>query len=214
MTYFVPIVGTHCAGKSTLAKKLTELAVGRGINATFISEVARDCPLPMHDGQTEETTKWIIDEQKKREDGLKDKYALVFCDRSFADPLMYFFAKKDNRPTLNQFLIEKKKICNKTFYNMSIEYNKRYTHTVFQLLSEKELSYIDDDGFRDTNLDYRKRIQDIAMRLFTWMTDRQFVNQSPLTNIANENKRFNDILDIILYNCDAKCRKDSSPSEC
>ena len=67
MTYFIPIVGTHCSGKTTLAEKLTNLAQKKGYNAMFISEVARDCPFPMHEGQTEEATQWILEEQKKSE---------------------------------------------------------------------------------------------------------------------------------------------------
>jgi hypothetical protein len=214
MTFFIPIVGTHCAGKSTLAKKLTELANDRGLNATFVAEVARDCPLPMHDGQTEETTKWILEEQIKREDALKDNFDIVFCDRSFADPLLYFFAKKENRPTLSQFLIENKKLCGKNFYQMSVNYNKRYKHTVFQLLSGKELESVTHDGFRDTDLYYRKNIQDIAIRLFNWITDHQLVHESPLSRSIDDNKHYNAILDIILFNCDSKYRKDSNPSEC
>lgn len=214
MTYFIPIVGTHCAGKSTIAKKLTYFAKNRGFNATYISEVARDCPLPMHDGQTEETTKWILEEQIKREDALKNEFDIVFCDRSFADPLLYFFAKKENRPTLTQFLIENKKLCGKNFFHISVEYNKRYKHTIFQLLSDTELSSITEDGFRNTDLSYRKNIQDIAIRFFNWITDHQLVNECPLTNLTDDENRYNLILDIILFKCFSKCRKDSNLTEC
>ncbi len=211
MTYFVPIVGTHCSGKTTLAENLTNLAQKKGYKAMFVSEVARDCPFPMHEGQTEEATQWILEEQKKREDALKNlDLDIVFCDRSFADPLFYFFAKKENRPTLNQFLIENKKVCGKTLYKMALEYTARYRHTIFQELSEEELLQVEEDGFRDTNLNYRKEIQIIARKLFAWLTDCIFINQKPLTNPKNNENHHNMILDVVLSNCESKYRKDSS----
>lgn len=215
MTYFIPIVGTHCSGKTTLAEKLTNLAQKKGYNAMFISEVARDCPFPMHEGQTEEATQWILEEQKKREDALKNLgLDVVFCDRSFADPLLYFFAKKENKPTLNQFLLENKKAFGKTLYKTSIEYTERYNYTIFQELSEEELLLVEDDGFRNTNLVYRKEIQNIASKIFAWLTDCLFINPKPLTRQANDENHLSMMLDVVLYNFEPKCRKDSNPSEC
>lgn len=196
MTYLIPIVGTHCAGKSTLAQKLTEVAQERGYKATFLQEVARLCPFPINNKQTEESTKWILEEQIKQENILKFlKFDVVFCDRSFADPLLYFFAIKENRPFLLEFIIENKKLCSKTFQQIYLEYNIRYKTTIFNFLSDEELNSVTDDGFRDIDLEKRKHVQNLALMLFSFITDNKIINNNPLSVSLDDKKHYNKLLD-------------------
>lgn len=142
----IAIVGSHGVGKSILSQHLMTYLHKNNLKAKLVSEIVRACPLPIHGGQTPETTLWIVAAQLKAElEACNEKVDYVICDRSAFDPLVYhcYFSLE----TLNQ------KLC-----DFTEDYLKTYDKLVLVRPSNKA---IEADGFRDTNKMTQYEINDI-----------------------------------------------------
>ena len=170
----IGITGTHGIGKTTLAEHLAYVANDMGIKATVLGEVVRtlqnDPNFKIHGEQDIETTNLIIEKQMEAERELKNSdYDIVFCDRTIFDPLYYFFATKKYRPMFEDWLFKDKIIEGLHFDEGKIvtwlyESDARYDHIIFAEIPDSETK-IEDDGFRNVDIEYQKEVQDIAEKI-------------------------------------------------
>ncbi|MFW6282422.1 MAG: hypothetical protein ACOC1P_00005, partial [Minisyncoccales bacterium] len=56
----IAFLGTHGTGKTTLAHDLVTKLKKQGIDAGFLSEIARKCPFPLNEERTKKSQIWII----------------------------------------------------------------------------------------------------------------------------------------------------------
>jgi len=82
-------IGTHGTGKTTLCHLLTGEMKRRGMNAGMVTEIARECPLPINKKSQPESQLWILMTQIARELDSQSKYEHVVCDRSVLDNYAY-----------------------------------------------------------------------------------------------------------------------------
>ena len=86
----IALIGTHGTGKTALAHQIVGNLKEKGINADFLGEIARDCPLPINEKQTREASEWIIYTQYIKEiEKLKSPEKILVCDRSVLDGYVY-----------------------------------------------------------------------------------------------------------------------------
>lgn len=158
----IAISGTHCAYKTTFAHWLCLGLRTMGKNATVISEVARECPLPIHEGQTLEATEWIVSRQIQLElEAEKNGYDYIICDRGVLDPLVYYMnscIKKDKDPEIEYHMWLSLALMHMT---------NHYNHVIEIVLNEdKKQEALTDDGFRRTSMEWQKEIDQDFKKFF------------------------------------------------
>jgi len=91
----IAVIGTHCAGKSTLTARIVSGLKSLGIPARLIPELARECPYMLNHRMTVESQRWLWENQLRREteEELKLSHfarpSVLVSDRSVLDPLIY-----------------------------------------------------------------------------------------------------------------------------
>ncbi len=203
---FIGITGTHCVGKTTLAKKLTALANERGLKAITLEEVVRkvaelnDPKFKIHGEQTIYATNLIIKKQMEYEDELMTSdYDIVFCDRTVIDPLYYFFSIPKNKNKLKVF-IEGKERVDGLLINSALDANtemfRRYKYIIHvKLCTENKLEA---DGFRDTNNDFRLKVQDTAKEILNVLFVHRPITHYALTIPLDKDKYYNTLLNDLM----------------
>lgn len=97
----IALIGTHGVGKTTLcfdlAARLKRL--DRGVH--LVTEVARDCPLPINRDTTLDAQTWILHTQCAREIAGEASGDVVVCDRSVLDNYAYLVHALGRRPELD-----------------------------------------------------------------------------------------------------------------
>jgi len=83
------VIGTHGAGKTTLAFLLASHYKKLGKNVKLIQEVARSCPYPINHGMTKEACLWIYHEHARKELEASQYHDTIVCDRSVLDSFVY-----------------------------------------------------------------------------------------------------------------------------
>lgn len=89
----IAFIGTHGTGKTTLAHELVSKLKKKGIDAGFLSEVARSCPFPLNEETTKKSQVWIILSQIIREMEAEEKCETLVSDRSVLDGYCYYVNK-------------------------------------------------------------------------------------------------------------------------
>jgi nicotinamide riboside kinase len=108
----VLITGAFSTGKSELVSNLAVELDKDGISVTLLSDVARGCPLPLNDEQTDETSVWLAMTQVAREMlAAAENKEIILCDRGIPDILAhqehaYGLAPILRLGTLRPFLVE------------------------------------------------------------------------------------------------------------
>lgn len=150
----IGICGTGGTGKSTEAFKLCLDYKMKHPDKTvgLFLECVGGCPLPEKDKNASlESELWIFSKQIEHEIYLKSKYDIVICDRTVLDPIPY---------TYNS--------VSKSLANSMLSIAKEFIHTydtiIFKTMKFNDFNY--DDGFRDTDNEYRKYIEDCFIELF------------------------------------------------
>lgn len=203
---FIGITGTHCVGKTTLAEKLTALAKERGLKAITLEEVVRkvaelnDPKFKIHGEQTIYATNLIIKKQMEYEDELlTSDYDIVFCDRTVIDPLYYFFSIPKNKNKLKVF-IEGKERVDGLLINSALDANtemfRRYKYIInVKLCTENKLEA---DGFRDTDNDFRLKVQDTAKEILNVLFVHRPITHYALTIPLDNDKYYNTLLNDLM----------------
>ena len=159
----IALIGTHGTGKTTIAHELVAELKKQGINAEFVGELARKCPLPINEETTKESQEWIIFSQHIQELELQSKCDLIICDRSVLDGYVYYHRKFRENQLLENFVKEKL---------------KDYVLLIKIPINEK---FLKKDGIRSTDKEFQKDI-DKRFDLLLKKLDISFESHKSLNN--------------------------------
>lgn len=99
------LIGTHGAGKTTIAYEVCSLLKRAGENVELVREVARRSPFPVNADTTLEGQLWILHTQIAAELEASHNARNVVCDRSILDNYCYLVNKFGRQPELEQWLL-------------------------------------------------------------------------------------------------------------
>ena len=80
--YKVALVGTHGVNKTTIAYELAGIIKRKGGTVELLTEIARECPLPLNEQATRDAYQWIIARQIQLEIEKSPRAHVLICDRS------------------------------------------------------------------------------------------------------------------------------------
>ncbi|MBS3086975.1 AAA family ATPase [Candidatus Pacearchaeota archaeon] len=109
----IAFLGTHGTGKTTLAHDLVVKLKKQGVDAGFLSEIARKCPFPLNEDATKKTQIWIILNQIIAEMEAEDRCGTLVCDRSVMDGYCYYVNKFGRSSVLEALVREHLKTYSK-----------------------------------------------------------------------------------------------------
>jgi len=138
----IALIGTHGTGKTTLAHELVAALKKKDINAEFLGEIARTCPLPINEDTSKEAQEWIIYTQYAKELEHINRCSVLVCDRSVLDSYAYYMNKCGENKLLEDFV--KEKIADYSF--------------LFRVPINP--SYLKEDGIRSVNQSFQKDIDE------------------------------------------------------
>ena len=98
------LIGTHGAGKTTIAYEVCSLVKRAGQNVELVSEVARRSPFPVNAATTFEGQLWILHTQIAAELEASRNAPHVVCDRSVLDNYCYLVNKFGRQEKLEGWL--------------------------------------------------------------------------------------------------------------
>ncbi len=140
--------GTHGTAKTGLALELTSRLKRFSLDAMFLSEVARDCPMQINESTGLLSQTWIITAQIKKEIELAQKHAHIVCDRSLLDCYAYLFVKEGHHPHLLALVKE---------------WMKTYDLIIKTPITNGALT---DDGLRSTDPGFQKEVDEALTQLY------------------------------------------------
>jgi nicotinamide riboside kinase len=97
----IALIGTHGVGKTTLCFELAARLKRLDRGVELVTEVARDCPLPINRDTTLDAQAWILHTQCAREIAAESGGDVVVCDRSVLDNYAYLVQALGRRPDLD-----------------------------------------------------------------------------------------------------------------
>lgn len=170
----IAFIGTHGTGKTTLAHELVSKLKKQGIDAGFLSEVARSCPFPINEGRTKKAQIWIILNQIIKEMEVEEHCETLVSDRSVLDGYCYYVSKF-KRSKLLEPLIK--------------EHLKTYSYLI-RVPIRKE--FLKKDKIRSTDKKFQKEIDEQFDKLL-----KEFkIDYIDLTN--NSQKTNKDLIEDVL----------------
>jgi GTPase SAR1 family protein len=100
----IALIGTHGVGKTTLCFDLASRLkrIDRGVQ--LVTEIARECPLPINRDTTLEAQSWILHTQCARELAASVDDDVVVCDRSILDNYAYLVHAVGRRADLDPWI--------------------------------------------------------------------------------------------------------------
>jgi nicotinamide riboside kinase len=141
------LIGTHGAGKTTIAYEVCSLLKRSGKNVELVREVARRSPFPVNAGTTLEGQLWILHTQIAAELEAMRGAPNVVCDRSVLDNYCYLVNKFGRQPELEAWLL-------------------RWMKTYDLLAGIPPFAEaIIRDGFRSEDRDFQRRIDELLKEL-------------------------------------------------
>lgn len=100
----IALIGTHGVGKTTLCFELAAKLKRLDLSVHLVTEVARDCPLPINRDTTLDAQSWILHTQCARELAAARGADAVVCDRSVLDNYAYLVHAMGRRPELDAWI--------------------------------------------------------------------------------------------------------------
>jgi predicted ATPase len=100
----IALIGTHGVGKTTLCFELAAKLKRLDRSVHLVTEVARDCPLPINRDTTLDAQSWILHTQCARELAAAEDADAVVCDRSVLDNYAYLVHAMGRRPELDPWI--------------------------------------------------------------------------------------------------------------
>ena len=140
------LIGTHGAGKTTIAYELCSLVKRSGRNVELVREVARRSPFPVNADTTLESQLWILHTQIAAELQAAGESPNVVCDRSVLDNYCYLVNKFGRQEQLETWLVWWMK-----------------TYDLLAYISP--LPEIRRDGFRSEDRAFQKRIDELLKKM-------------------------------------------------
>ena len=147
----VALVGTHGVNKTTLAYELAGALKRRGKTVELLTEIARECPLPLNEQGTPEAYQWIIARQVQLEIEKSPRAEILVCDRAVLDNFAYYARRFAETHEAYQALHA---YCH-------------YWMTTYDLLVRLPITHrLTSDGFRSTDVEFQKAIDGLCDTLF------------------------------------------------
>jgi thymidylate kinase len=148
----IGLIGSHGVGKTSLAFLIASELKREGFNVNVITELIRECPLPINKNATKNTFLWLFSSQIKKEIEFTNQKGLQYliCDRTVYDPVIYASSLNLIGDNIKVWQI------------MDFITNLWHYDYLFFIPINKELKK---DGFRDTNLEWQKQINGDILRL-------------------------------------------------
>jgi hypothetical protein len=100
----IALIGTHGVGKTTLCFDLAARLKRLDRGVALVTEVARECPLPINRETTLDAQTWILHTQCAREIAASASGDVVVCDRSVLDNYAYLVHALGRRPELDAWI--------------------------------------------------------------------------------------------------------------
>ncbi|MFY9555074.1 MAG: AAA family ATPase [Blastocatellia bacterium] len=147
----VALVGTHGVNKTTIAYELAGVLKRNGRTVELLTEIARECPLPLNEQATREAYQWIIARQVQLEIEKYPRADVLVCDRSVLDNFAYYVRRYGNKGEEAEAL---------TAYCRS--WMKTYDLLVRLPIAEP----LAPDGFRSTDTGFQRDIEILCDELF------------------------------------------------
>lgn len=99
MTTKVVVTGAYSTGKTILVGTLAAALADYGISCTVLSDVSRQCPMPLNTAQTGDGTLWLVGNQVSAEiEACAAGSDVVLCDRGVPDILAHHLEVLSRRP--------------------------------------------------------------------------------------------------------------------
>ncbi|HET9887542.1 MAG TPA: AAA family ATPase [bacterium] len=158
------LIGTHGVGKTTLCYEVAAHLKRLDCNVELVTEVARDCPLPINRETTLDAQQWILHTQCAREIAAQrtsgvagpsrpTQNSIVVCDRSVLDNYAYLVCALGRQSDLDPWL---RNWC------------RTYTR-LFKVPVWKPPAF---DGTRDTGLEFQREVDEAIEALIAdWKID-------------------------------------------
>lgn len=177
----IAIIGSHFVGKTTVIKNISKHLKNSGYNVGIINEVVRDCPYPVNEMTTLEAQDWILEEQKRREAEMNNKYDIILMDRGLIDNFAYWKRVAEKILTDEKLLEKEKEV---------FEHSKNYDLLIF--LHPFDNTKIEDDNFRSIDPNWRKemheRISQIVEKFRTAYNTPVFIVNGSKRNVTEKVK--------------------------
>jgi len=143
----IGIMGVHGAGKTSLAYLLAAHFKMKNMNVKLIHESVREnCPYPINAEANQGTCLWNFHKQFLNELNAEAQgYELAICDRCVLDTFVYFHS------------VNPENLITKSAMQQAIQWLTTYD---ILICMEPAFHSIADDGFRDTNEEYQKVIEE------------------------------------------------------
>ena len=178
------VIGTQCIGKSTFIKDFLE------VNSKFIlpevnyRKVIEQNKLKLNREGDYRSQRYLSDFMRDQALELskeKDKFYIV--DRSIIDVVAYSMWLYDNRPDV----FSEDQICQ--MITELIDYVKIYDLVVYIPLSLCNNVKVEDDKFRDTNIEYRENIDNNFKNIFDMLDMGEFKMPKIISIYGNRTER-------------------------
>lgn len=153
----IALVGTHCAGKSTVIKELKEILYKEEYDVGIGHEVTRACPYNLNKKATFLTQWYCMSRQIEMESELGKQYDQLFLDRSVYDVLAYSYRQiQHHMMSVEEYLVLQQAM------DAWVDY-----FPYRALIQLEPLDIVEDDGVRDVDKEYQIEIYDVINRIFT-----------------------------------------------
>ncbi len=147
----VALVGTHGVNKTTIAYELAGVLKRRGKTVELLTEIARECPLPLNEEGTREAYQWIIARQMQLEIEKAPRAEILVCDRAVLDNFAYYHRRYPEATAENQALLH---YCLAWMQSYDLLVRLPITHSLTA------------DGFRSTDAAFQHDIDALCDELF------------------------------------------------
>ena len=147
----VALVGTHGINKTTIAYELAGVLKRRHRTVELLTEIARECPLPLNEQGTREAYQWIIARQIQMEIEKSPRAEILVCDRAVLDNFAYYVRRFGNAEEESRALHA---------------YCRSWMKTYDLLVRLPVTHALTSDGFRSTDVEFQRRIDLLCDELF------------------------------------------------
>lgn len=168
----VIVTGAFSTGKSSTVAALASTLRDDGLSVIQVKDVARSCPLPLNEAQSEATTLWLLTTQVSREIEASSQMAqIVLCDRGVPDILAHD-GERDS--SLNTPLADEIRPFSEKWID---------TYDVILLSRVDQSIPIEPDGLRSRDHAYRTRLDGRATDVLGRRPDTVTLAHSPLERL-------------------------------
>jgi len=147
----VALVGTHGVNKTTIAYELAGVLKRKGYNVELLTEIARECPLPLNEKATREAYQWIIARQVQLEIEKSPRADVLVCDRAVLDNFAYYVRRYGS--------------ADKEGRSLGL-YCRSWMRTYDLLIRLPIVEALAPDGFRSTDSQFQLEIDRLCDELF------------------------------------------------